>query len=97
MRLPFCAYKNNWVCYVGISSYGVSMTTLEEVFLHLERDEEAEDTVDNLSKKIVRNRALSRSLSLQSKSTSYQSLHNENNSNHTDGKGGKKSRSLIKR
>lgn len=72
----------NYVEYfpTGISSYGVSMTTLEEVFLHLERDEEAEeDTVDNLSKKIVRNRALSRSLSLQNKSTSYQSLQNESN------------------
>lgn len=54
------------------------MTTLEEVFLHLEKGEdELEETVDNLSKKIVRNRALSRSLSLQSKSTSYQSLQNE--------------------
>jgi ATP-binding cassette subfamily A (ABC1) protein 5 len=45
----------------------------------LERDEtEGEDnsTVDNLSKKMVRSRALSRSLSLQSK-TSYQSLQNE--------------------
>ncbi|GFG35680.1 hypothetical protein Cfor_11467 [Coptotermes formosanus] len=62
---------------LGISSYGVSMTTLEEVFLHLERDEETDGTMDNLSKKMVRNRALSRSLSLQSKSTSYQSLQNE--------------------
>lgn len=53
------------------------MTTLEEVFLHLERDEETEGTMDNMSKKIVRNRALSRSLSLQSKSTSYHSLQNE--------------------
>ncbi|XP_069698967.1 cholesterol transporter ABCA5-like isoform X2 [Periplaneta americana] len=51
---------------LGISSYGVSMTTLEEVFLHLERDEETDGTMDNLSKKMVRNRALSRSLSLQS-------------------------------
>lgn len=62
---------------LGISSYGVSMTTLEEVFLHLEKDEETDCTMDNLSKKMVRNRALSRSLSLQSKSTSYQSLQNE--------------------
>ncbi|CAG2053674.1 unnamed protein product [Timema podura] len=62
---------------LGIGSYGVSMTTLEEVFLHLERDEETDGTMDNLSKKMVRNRALSRSLSLQSKSTSYQSLQNE--------------------
>ncbi|KAF4526763.1 hypothetical protein B566_EDAN015792 [Ephemera danica] len=61
---------------LGISSYGVSMTTLEEVFLHLERDESEEGTVENLSKKMVRSRALSRSLSLQSK-TSYQSLQNE--------------------
>lgn len=57
------------------------MTTLEEVFLHLEREEEADCTMDNLSKKMVRNRALSRSLSLQSKSTSYQSLQNEGNQN----------------
>ncbi|XP_045466962.1 cholesterol transporter ABCA5-like [Harmonia axyridis] len=66
---------------LGISSYGVSMTTLEEVFLHLERDEEEleEEQVDEFSKKIVRSRALSRSLSLQSKSTSYQSLQNEGN------------------
>jgi ATP-binding cassette subfamily A (ABC1) protein 5 len=51
-----------------------------QVFLHLERlerDEETDGTMDNLSKKMVRNRALSRSLSLQSKSTSYQSLQNE--------------------
>ncbi|XP_071448970.1 cholesterol transporter ABCA5-like [Hetaerina americana] len=61
---------------LGISSYGVSMTTLEEVFLHLEKDEETEDTMDNLSKKMVRSRALSRSLSLQSR-TSYQSLQEE--------------------
>lgn len=75
----------------GISSYGVSMTTLEEVFLHLEKGEdEPDEAVDNLSKKIVRNRALSRSLSLQSKSTSYQSLQNEGNNlmvNGQDAKG----------
>lgn len=43
--------------------------------------------MDNLSKKMVRNRALSRSLSLQSKSTSYQSLQNETGviSNNADG------------
>lgn len=70
---------------LGISSYGVSMTTLEEVFLHLEKDEETECTMDNLSKKMVRNRALSRSLSLQSKSTSYQSLQNEGATVQTDG------------
>ncbi|XP_036138839.1 ABC transporter A family member 1 [Monomorium pharaonis] len=72
---------------LGISSYGVSMTTLEEVFLHLEKDEETECTMDNLSKKMVRNRALSRSLSLQSKSTSYQSLQNEGITVHSDGQG----------
>ncbi|XP_076233119.1 cholesterol transporter ABCA5 [Calliopsis andreniformis] len=70
---------------LGISSYGVSMTTLEEVFLHLERDEGTECTMDNLSKKMVRNRALSRSLSLQSKSTSYQSLQNEGITVQSDG------------
>lgn len=67
------------------------MTTLEEVFLHLERDDETDCAMlDNLSKKMVRNRALSRSLSLQSKSTSYQSLQNESGTilnNATDGKG----------
>lgn len=70
---------------LGISSYGVSMTTLEEVFLHLEKDEGTECTMDNLSKKMVRNRALSRSLSLQSKSTSYQSLQNEGVTVQSDG------------
>lgn len=71
---------------LGISSYGVSMTTLEEVFLHLEKEtEETECTMDNLSKKMVRNRALSRSLSLQSKSTSYQSLQNEDATIQNDG------------
>ncbi|CAG9770151.1 unnamed protein product [Ceutorhynchus assimilis] len=71
---------NNKNSKLGISSYGVSMTTLEEVFLHLEKaEDEPDEAVDNLSKKIVRNRALSRSLSLQSKSTSYQSLENEGN------------------
>lgn len=49
---------------------------MSQVFLHLERDESEEGTVENLSKKMVRSRALSRSLSLQSK-TSYQSLQNE--------------------
>lgn len=85
---------------MGISSYGVSMTTLEEVFLHLETQQreaesgggsaagasgatagggsssEPSEDVVGLSKKMVRNRALSRSLSLQGKSGSYQSLHN---------------------
>lgn len=61
------------------------MTTLEEVFLHLEKDEGPEYTMDNLSKKMVRNRALSRSLSLQSKSTSYQSLQNEGVTVQNDG------------
>ncbi|XP_017880849.1 ATP-binding cassette sub-family A member 5-like isoform X1 [Ceratina calcarata] len=70
---------------LGISSYGVSMTTLEEVFLHLEKDEGLEYTMDNLSKKMVRSRALSRSLSLQSKSTSYQSLQNEGVTVQSDG------------
>lgn len=93
---------------MGISSYGVSMTTLEEVFLHLEtqqREEEesgangdgvegggvgggssvigggdgsgeASEDVGGISKKMVRNRAMSRSLSLQGMTGSYQSLHN---------------------
>ncbi|XP_072159520.1 cholesterol transporter ABCA5 [Bemisia tabaci] len=68
---------------LGISSYGVSMTTLEEVFLHLEKDEENDLPMDNLSKKIVRNRAISRSISLQSKA-SYASLPNNNSELATD-------------
>lgn len=76
---------------LGICSYGVSMTTLEEVFLHLETQREEEDVpgnMENLSKKMVRNRALSRSLSLQGRSNSYESLQNEiNNLNVTNGKG----------
>ena len=67
---------------LGICSYGVSMTTLEEVFLHLETQREEEDmpgNIENLSKKMVRNRALSRSLSLQGKTNSYQSLQNDLN------------------
>lgn len=56
------------------------MTTLEEVFLHLEADEEEMGgPVDGLSRKLVRARALSRSLSLQSKSPSYQELHDKDN------------------
>lgn len=50
------------------------MTTLEEVFLSLE-GENAEETeaVEGVSSvKLVRARALSRSLSLQSKTLSYQ-------------------------
>lgn len=64
---------------LGICSYGVSMTTLEEVFLHLEtqREEDIPGNIENLSKKMVRNRALSRSLSLQGRSSSYQSLQND--------------------
>ncbi|XP_037043268.1 ATP-binding cassette sub-family A member 9-like [Bradysia coprophila] len=76
---------------LGICSYGVSMTTLEEVFLHLETQREEEDVpgnMENLSKKMVRNRALSRSLSLQGRSNSYESLQNEiNHLTDTNGKG----------
>ncbi|GBP64686.1 ATP-binding cassette sub-family A member 5 [Eumeta japonica] len=64
---------------LGITSYGVSMTTLEEVFLSLE-GENAEETepVEGLSSvKLVRARALSRSLSLQSKTLSYQELNDK--------------------
>ncbi|XP_058834897.1 cholesterol transporter ABCA5-like [Topomyia yanbarensis] len=73
---------------LGICSYGVSMTTLEEVFLHLETQREEEQKVeieeeedaayeDSLSRKVMKNRALPRSLSLQEKSNSYQSLKND--------------------
>ncbi|KXJ73909.1 hypothetical protein RP20_CCG014205 [Aedes albopictus] len=76
---------------LGICSYGVSMTTLEEVFLHLETQREEEQkvetedddeqdsgyAVDSLSRKVMKNRALPRSLSLQERSNSYQSLKND--------------------
>ena len=90
---------------LGICSYGVSMTTLEEVFLHLEtqregeqkagatgegEDEEGEGEEDeedgqaagypvseNLSRKVMKTRGLPRSLSLQERSNSYQSLKND--------------------
>lgn len=59
------------------------MTTLEEVFLHLEtqRDEDENNKIDdkiidNIGKKMVRNRALSRSLSLQERCNSFQSINN---------------------
>lgn len=66
---------------LGICSYGVSMTTLEEVFLHLETERDQEDSssnlIDNYGKKMVRNRALSRSLSLQGRSDSCTSEHDK--------------------
>lgn len=51
-----------------------------QVFLHLERDEDEQETntvMENLSRSMLRNRAMSRSLSIPSKSTSYHSLQNE--------------------
>ncbi|XP_026331721.1 ATP-binding cassette sub-family A member 5-like, partial [Hyposmocoma kahamanoa] len=64
---------------LGVTSYGVSMTTLEEVFLSLEgeNDEETETVEGVSSVKLVRARALSRSLSLQSKTLSYQELNDK--------------------
>ncbi|XP_058130067.1 cholesterol transporter ABCA5-like [Anopheles ziemanni] len=89
---------------LGICSYGVSMTTLEEVFLHLETQREGEQkteggegeeedgegdddeedgqaagypVTDSISRKVMKNRALPRSLSLQERSNSYQSLKND--------------------
>ncbi|XP_045490404.1 cholesterol transporter ABCA5 isoform X1 [Pieris rapae] len=64
---------------LGITSYGVSMTTLEEVFLSLEGEnaEEIESVEGVSSVKLVRARALSRSLSLQSKTLSYQELNDK--------------------
>ncbi|XP_063368836.1 cholesterol transporter ABCA5-like [Cydia amplana] len=66
---------------LGITSYGVSMTTLEEVFLSLEGEnaEEIEAVEGVSSVKLVRARALSRSLSLQSKTLSYQELNDKDN------------------
>ncbi|XP_053669271.1 cholesterol transporter ABCA5-like [Anopheles marshallii] len=90
---------------LGICSYGVSMTTLEEVFLHLETQREGEQKTgdtgegedeegdgeddeedgqaagypvsENLSRKVMKTRGLPRSLSLQERSNSYQSLKND--------------------
>jgi hypothetical protein len=57
---------------LGIISYGVSMTTLEEVFLQLENDKE--EDFEHGSSKIVRSRAVSRSMSLQGRSGSSSSV-----------------------
>ncbi|KAG7303248.1 hypothetical protein JYU34_011715 [Plutella xylostella] len=63
---------------LGITSYGVSMTTLEEVFLSLEGENTEEMETEGVSSvKLVRARALSRSLSLQSKTLSYQELNDK--------------------
>lgn len=70
---------------MGIVSYGVSMTTLEEVFLQLETDKDQEDdalgNIEHFGKKIVKSRALSRSVSLQgarcNSAGSYNSLQND--------------------
>lgn len=64
------------------------MTTLEEVFLHLETQRDEDESggggnvtvnsteMEQIGKKMVRNRALSRSLSLQGRSSSCQSITN---------------------
>lgn len=60
---------------LGILSYGVSMTTLEEVFLHLETNRENEDYENsNMRMKMVQSRAISRSMSLQGRSGSSTSV-----------------------
>lgn len=50
------------------------MTTLEEVFLQLENDKEDHEDFDSGSSKIVRSRAVSRSMSLQGRSGSSSSV-----------------------
>lgn len=61
---------------LGIQSYGVSMTTLEEVFLHLEanRDNEDYENSSAMRIKMVQSRAVSRSMSLQGRSGSSTSV-----------------------
>lgn len=60
---------------LGILSYGVSMTTLEEVFLHLETNREGdEDEGSAMRIKMVQSRAVSRSMSLQGRSGSSTSV-----------------------
>lgn len=51
---------------LGIQSYGVSMTTLEEVFLHLETNRENEDYENSAMRMKVQSRAVSRSMSVMS-------------------------------
>ena len=45
---------------LGISSYGVSMTTLEEVFLHLGEEEEAENADESNELPSLREKVISR-------------------------------------
>ena len=45
---------------LGISSYGVSMTTLEEVFLHLGEEEEAENADESNEIPSLREKVISR-------------------------------------
>lgn len=60
---------------LGILSYGVSMTTLEEVFLHLETSRDNEDyEASAMQIKMVQSRAVSRSMSLQGRSGSSTSV-----------------------
>lgn len=61
---------------LGILSYGVSMTTLEEVFLQLEtnRDNEDYENSSAMRIKMVQSRAVSRSMSLQGRSGSSTSV-----------------------
>lgn len=60
---------------LGILSYGVSMTTLEEVFLHLETNRDNEEyESSNMRMKMVQSRAVSRSMSLQGRSGSSTSV-----------------------
>lgn len=60
---------------LGIVSYGVSMTTLEEVFLHLETSRDNDEYENsNMRIKMVQSRAVSRSMSLQGRSGSSTSV-----------------------
>lgn len=70
----FCDIEGSTGLQLGIVSYGVSMTTLEEVFLQLENDKDEVEDFDNGSSKIVRSRAVSRSMSLQGRSGSSSSV-----------------------
>lgn len=60
---------------LGILSYGVSMTTLEEVFLHLESNHDGDEYEGSAMRiKMVQSRAVSRSMSLQGRSGSSTSV-----------------------
>ncbi|XP_065201451.1 uncharacterized protein LOC135832246 isoform X2 [Planococcus citri] len=58
-----------------ISSYGISMTTLEEVFLYLEKSEELDDEEGSIANRIVKKRLGSKSRSVRRRRISAHSAN----------------------